>query len=81
MSGKSRSWPGLAVFFVLMCASYLGFSALSAPLRHQMGSIHSMFWTFDAPWSLACCALFTLALGVFPAMAARLRKNRSTRGS
>lgn len=62
MNIKFRSWWLAAVYFLFMIACYLGFSASYPPLRHQMASIHSLFWTFALPWAAGCCAVIALAL-------------------
>jgi hypothetical protein len=51
-----------AVYFVFMMACYVGVSAITPPIRHQMASIHSPFWTFGLPWAAGCCAIISLAL-------------------
>ncbi|HTW47442.1 MAG TPA: hypothetical protein VMD92_05810 [Acidobacteriaceae bacterium] len=63
MSIRSHGWRFAAIYFLFMMACYLGVSAVSPPLRHQMASIHSLFWTFAMPWVAACCAI--LSLGVW----------------
>jgi hypothetical protein len=78
---KPPSWFSTAIFFFFMVACYLGFSALLPGVRHQMTAPHSLFWSFELPWSLACCAVFALAVRFFPAMAARLRQKRISRAS
>jgi hypothetical protein len=74
MIGKPLSWIGTVIFFLFMVACYLGFSALFSPLRHQMSSIHSVFWTFAAPWSIGCLALLALAVRFIPGLVFRLRR-------
>jgi hypothetical protein len=75
---KPLSWTGTAILFLFMVACYLGFSALS-PLRHQMHSIHSIFWTFAAPWSIGCIAVLALAVQFIPSLVQRLRRPSSGR--
>jgi hypothetical protein len=60
---KSRSRSFAAIYFLFMMACYFVFSAMSPPLRHQMASIHSLFWTLALPWAAGCSAV--LALGVW----------------
>jgi hypothetical protein len=74
MSGKPLTWCGTATLFLFMVACYLGFVALFSPLRHQMSSIHSGFWTFAAPCSMACIALLALAVQFLPSLLTRLRR-------
>jgi hypothetical protein len=74
MNRAPLSWFGIAVLFLFMVACYLGFSALFSPLRHQMSSIHSVFWTFAAPCSIACIALLALAVRFLPSLMTRLRR-------
>jgi hypothetical protein len=74
MSGKPLTWCGTATLFLFMIACYLGSSALFSPLRHQMNSIHSIFWTFAAPWSIACIAVLALAVQFLPSLLTRLRR-------
>jgi hypothetical protein len=78
---KPFSWLAAAVFFLFMVVCYLGFSALLPPVRHQMASIHSIYWHFELPWSLACCAVLALAARLIPALALQLRTKRATRAS
>jgi hypothetical protein len=51
-----------AIYFLFMMVCYLGVSAISPPIRHQMASIHSLFWTFALPWAAAGCVVISLAL-------------------
>jgi hypothetical protein len=62
------------MFFLFMVACWLGFSALFSPLRHQMSSTHSLFWTFAAPWSIGCLALLALAARFLPRLLFHLRR-------
>jgi hypothetical protein len=79
MNRKPMSWFGIAALFLWMVACFLGFAALSPPLRHQMGSVHSVFWTFAAPWSIACIALLALAVRFLPSLFNRLRRQSPER--
>jgi hypothetical protein len=74
MIGKPLSWFGTVILFLFMVGCYLGFSALFSPLRHQISSIHSLFWTFAAPWSIGCLALLALAVRFIPILMFRLRR-------
>jgi hypothetical protein len=47
---------------------------VSRPLRHQMTSLHSLFWTFAVPWSATCFAVLALAVWFV-----RYRQNVNTR--
>jgi hypothetical protein len=51
-----------AIYFLFMMACYLGVSAVYPTIRHQMASIHSLFWTFGLPWAAGCCAVISLAM-------------------
>ena len=73
MTKRVSSWFVTIIFFVFMVAGYLGFVAVSPRLRPQMASLHSTFWTFAAPWSIACMALLALALRLLPGLLMRLR--------
>jgi hypothetical protein len=79
MTRKPLSWLGTAIMFLFMVAGYLGSSALFSPFRHQMNSIHSIFWTFAAPWSIACLALLALAVQLIPSLLTRLRRSSPER--
>jgi len=79
MSRKPMSWLGIAILFLFMVACYLGFSVLFSPLRYQMSSIHSVFWTFAAPWSIAALALLALAVRFLPSLMIRLRRQSPER--
>jgi hypothetical protein len=74
MNKNPLSWTGTAALFLWMVACFLGFAALSPRLRHQMGSVHSVFWTFAAPWSIAGIALLALAARFLPSLLIRLRR-------
>jgi hypothetical protein len=74
MCRKPLNWSGTAILFLFMVAGYLGSSALFSPLRHQMNSLHSIFWTFAAPWSIGCIAVLALAVQVIPSLVNRLRR-------
>jgi hypothetical protein len=63
MNFRSHGWLFAAIYFLFMMACFFGFSVISAPLRHQMASIHSLFWTFALPWAAASSAV--LSLGVW----------------
>lgn len=69
---KPLSWFATTVFFLLMVACYLGFSALSPHIRLQMASAHSIFWTFAAPWSIGALAILALGLYSLPRFLPRL---------
>jgi hypothetical protein len=60
---RRGAWWFAAVYFVFMMACYFGASAMIPPIRHQMASIHSLFWTFALPWSAAACAVLSAAVG------------------
>ena len=75
---KKLSWLAAAVYFLFMLGCYLLFSALSPPVRQQMASIHSLFWTFAMPVAAACCAVFALALRFIASLIAKRYSARST---
>jgi hypothetical protein len=52
----------VGIMFLGMALGDLGFSALSSGLRAQMGSAHSLYWTFTFPWSVACMAVLSAAV-------------------
>ena len=62
MSEKTRGWRFAAIYFLFMIGCYLAVSALSPVLRHQMASIHSLFWTFAMPCVAACCIVLSAAV-------------------
>jgi hypothetical protein len=62
-NAKSQGWLFAAIYFLFMMACYLAVSALMPPIRHQMASIHSLFWTFALPWAAAACAILSLGVG------------------
>lgn len=59
MNIKAQSWRLASIYFIFMMACYLIFSAMSPPLRQQMASIHSLFWTLALPCAAACSAVFS----------------------
>jgi hypothetical protein len=61
-----------------MLACYLGFSVLNPALRHQMASIHSLYWTFAMPVAAGCCAIFALAMRFIAGLLAKRYSARST---
>ncbi len=74
MNGKIHGWRFATIYFLLMLGCFLAFSAVSRPLRHQMTSLHSLFWTFAVPWSATCFAVLALAVWFV-----RYRQNVNTR--
>jgi hypothetical protein len=78
---KKLSWLGAAVYFLFMLACYFGFSAMNPALRHQMASIHSLFWTFAMPVATACCAIFALAMRFVAGLLAKRYTERSNAAS
>jgi hypothetical protein len=78
---KKLSWLAAAAYFLFMLACYLGFSVLNPALRHQMASIHSLYWTFAMPWATACCAIFALAVRFVAGLLAKRSAERSTTAS
>jgi hypothetical protein len=64
MNLRGHGWLFAAIYFLFMMGCFLGFSAISPPLRHQMGSIHSLFWTFALPWAAASCAVLSVGVWV-----------------
>lgn len=77
---KKLSWLGAAVYFLFMLACYCGFSAMNPQLRHQMASIHSLFWTFALPCAAAACAILALVMRFVAVLLAK-RAERSTTAS
>ncbi|HSY03556.1 MAG TPA: hypothetical protein VK819_15440 [Acidobacteriaceae bacterium] len=75
---KKLSWLAAAVYFLFMLACYLGFSVLNPALRHQMASIHSLYWTFAMPVAAGCCAIFALAMRFIAGLLAKRYSARST---
>jgi hypothetical protein len=75
---KKLSWLAAAVYFLFMLACYLGFSVLNPALRHQMASIHSLYWTFAMPVAAGCCAIFALAMRFIAGIIAKRYSARST---
>ena len=78
---KKLSWIAAALYFLFMIACYLGFSAMNPALRHQMASIHSLYWTFAMPVAAGCCAVFALALRFVAGLLAKRSAERSTTAS
>ena len=75
---KKLSWLAAAMYFLFMLACYLGFSVLNPALRHQMASIHSLYWTFAMPVAAGCCAIFALAMRFIAGLLAKRYSARST---
>ena len=75
---KKLSWLAAAVYFLFMLACYLGFSVLNPALRHQMASIHSLYWTFAMPVAAGCCAIFALTMRFIAGLLAKRYSARST---
>jgi hypothetical protein len=66
----------IANFFFVM-AFFLVFSAILRPVRHQMASIHSLFWTFTLPWTEAGCAVFSAGAWLILYVAAKRRRAKT----
>jgi len=63
MTRKPMSWGQTAAMFLLMTAVIFGETLAFYPtLRHQVGSIHSVFWQLAFPADL--CATAILAIGM-----------------
>jgi hypothetical protein len=75
---KKLSWLAAAFYFLFMLACYLAFSAMNPHLRHQMASIHSLYWTFAMPVAAGCCAIFALAMRFVAGLLAKRYSARST---
>jgi hypothetical protein len=78
---KKLSWLGAAVYFLFMLACYFAFSAMNPQLRHQMASIHSLFWTFAMPWAAASCAILALGMRFVAVLLAKRSGQRSSTAS
>jgi hypothetical protein len=62
MERKPINWVQAGMMFVWMAACTFGLTmAFNSTMRHQAGSIHSMFWQFAFPSDLAAIALFVIA--------------------
>jgi hypothetical protein len=58
---KPISWALTGLMFGWMAACTFGLTiAFNATMRHQAGSIHSMFWQFVFPSDLVAIALLTV---------------------
>jgi hypothetical protein len=66
-----------AIYFLFMMACYLGVSAVSPPIRHQMASIHSLFWTLALPWAAGACAVISLALWFVASLLEKRRRAKA----
>lgn len=75
---KKLSWLAAAIYFLFMLACYLGFSIMNPALRHQMASIHSLYWTFAMPVAAGCCAIFALAMRFVAGLIAKRYSARPT---
>jgi len=61
MERKPISWALTGLVFLIMAASTFGLTmAFNSTMRHQAGSIHSLFWQFAFPSDLAAMALLTI---------------------
>ncbi len=62
MTKKPLSWAQSGLLFLWMVACTFGLTmAFSSAMRHQAGSIHSLFWQFAFPSDVAGSAIFVIA--------------------
>jgi len=73
MVTKRMSALKAGLLFLWGLAAYFTFTGFSPSLRHQMASIHSIFWTTAFPGAFCATALFAIAVWFMANNAARLQ--------